>query len=118
VTRTSRSNSTEQISYVGFLLSILTIALFCCPSACSTFGFKEVFNYRQPPGNVLTYSYVRGDAKANGLTFFKDAYQQVEADRDKQKAVRNRILYELMGVVDDYYYRWAVNSGATSPGKD
>src|SRR5436305_3352542 len=69
-------------------------------TACSSFGAYQAFTYRKTSGNdpkkLLTYNYVDPSAK----NYFKAVYGT--ASDDAQKEIRNRILYELMGMVDDY----------------
>lgn len=94
------------------LVAGILFAAFICLGAtgCSTFGVYQAFTYRKTyghndPNKVLTYSYDPSLATAS-RPFFKDAYLAAGAN---QKQVRNRILYELMGVIDDYYYRYTTD---------
>jgi hypothetical protein len=86
---------------------VVVCALLLCGifSSCSTFGAHQSFTYRKThdnsnPSKVLTFSY--NDVAAPN--YFKAVYGSVAGDSQKQ--VRNRILYELMGMIDDYYYAY------------
>jgi hypothetical protein len=107
----------------------LGLAVAVLSSGCSTFGAHQAFTYRKECGNqhpeqVLTFQYDRA-APADRRPFFKDAYEHpagfASSERLTSKdadgndvtillsargVVRNRILYELMGMVDDYYFRY------------
>jgi hypothetical protein len=78
---------------------------------CSTFGAYQAFTYRKTranenPSKVFTYTYDPQQAPTTpNQQYFKDAYTNPPAGQT-QKLVRNRILYELMGMVDDYYYSY------------
>jgi hypothetical protein len=100
-----------------FPLLVLSAALL---SACSTAGPHQSFTYRKTwsandPSKVLTYRYTpvvvvakSSDTATPTQDYFKDAYKTaVEAGKGRE--VRNRILFELMGMVDDYYYRYTIN---------
>ena len=78
-------------------------------AGCSTFGAHQAFTYRKTYGNsnperVLTYSYDPNFENQN-RPFFKKVYAAPPANETQQQ-VRNRILYELMGVIDDYYFQY------------
>jgi hypothetical protein len=86
----------------------LCIAVMLCSTitGCSTFGAHQAFTYRKTqsndPNKVLTYAYDPSLATPD-RPFFKYAYR--DAGTNKRR-VRNTILYELMGMVDDYYYQY------------
>jgi len=97
----------------------LCVALPICDllSSCSTFGAHQAFTYRKTytnsnPSKVFTYSY---DPEDTSHDYFKAAYAHPGAEGQKQ--VRNRILYELMGMVDDYYYQYTTELRRDVSGK-
>lgn len=82
-------------------------ALALLGAGCSVNGAYQAFTYRNRtdnphPEKIYTYSYDRALA-SRGQPYFKDAYKE-----GPPKTVRNRIMYELMGIVDDFYYRYTV----------
>lgn len=89
-------------------------------ASCSGLGANQAFSYRKTrdnpnPGLVLTYSYGQPRAR-EGQEFFKTAYKNAISEADARR-VRNRILYELMGMVDDHYFRYTVQLRAGIAGK-
>lgn len=92
-------------------------------------GPKQPFTYRKTwssndPALVLTYRYTRAvpaggsqDGTSNDQPYFKTAYLHPPEGMTRQE-VRNAILFELMGVVDDYYYKNTVNLRDTVIGKN
>lgn len=104
---------------------ILLCGLFV---ACSTTGPHQPFTYRKTwstnnPSQILTYRYtpITGqrnvDDSGSGKIYFKTAYQEACASGNGRE-VRNRILFELMGMVDDYYYRYTINLRSDVIGKN
>ena len=92
-------------------------AVLCVLTSCSTVGAHQAFTYRKTlsnsnPSRVFTYSYDPADTTH---TYFKYAYANPGAEGQKQ--VRNRILYELMGMVDDYYYQYTTELRRDVSGK-
>lgn len=88
-------------------------------SGCSTLGPHQPFSLRKrTPGpgeaSVLTYSYT--EPVAPGRVYFKTAYDS--SSGDEQQVIRNRILFELMGMIDDYYYRYTVSLRGDVIGKN
>lgn len=88
---------------------ILPVFLASLLSGCVVLGPHQPFTYRKrnpvaiKPTAVLTYRYEPTDAA--DPKFFKTKYDGAE----NKVAERNAILFELMGLVDDHYYRYTVN---------
>ena len=95
---------------VGWLAA--SLALLVALVGCSISGPGEPFTYRKTaghrePSRVFTYDYE--DPQRRDLQdrpFFKYAYAS-ESSSAGRKEVRNRILYELMGIMDDYYIQFS-----------
>jgi hypothetical protein len=102
----------------------LGFALIWIAAGCSLPETRHNIDYSKPTalGPNLTYTYICGPEKskkkdpfktASGSStdatpgkcpdsYFKAAYQS-ETDASKQKVIRNRIIYELITVIDDDY---------------
>lgn len=96
-------------------------------TSCSLAGPKQPFTYRKTwsandPNLILTYRYTQdpsGDNRSVTQPYFKDAYLAALAGgSERGRAVRNSILFELMGMIDDYYYKNTVNLRDTVIGKN
>lgn len=103
---------------LGPLLSLMAAGAL---TSCASFGSHQAFTFRKTfahpdPTAVLTYSYDRSHTKPS-QPFFKEAYEH-PLTGESQRAVRNRILYELMGVVDDHYFSFTrvMRSGSIGKG--
>ena len=97
------------------------ILIISALTGCSNLGADQAFTYRRTrenrqPEQVLTYSYDRNRTVGRQL-FFKDAYEAAASDAAARRGVRNRILYELMGAVDDHYFRYTRQLRAGMAGK-
>lgn len=91
-------------------------------SACSMGGPKQPFTYRKTwsgnqPAKILSFRYNAESTQVDARPYFKDAYADAPAGEERRE-VRNRILFELMGMVDDYYYKNTVNLRDTVIGKN
>lgn len=100
------------------LIALLAVTSSGLVTGCSSIGTDQPFSYRKTrnnpgPEQVLTYSYTRAGA-TNDRPFFKEAYATAGPDTEH---IRNRILYELMGLVDDYYFRYTRQLRAGIAGK-
>lgn len=89
-------------------------------AACSTAGPKQPFTYRKTwsanqPKRILTYSYLPPGTQEQ--PYFKTAFEKAKKEGEGRE-VRNQILFELMGMVDDYYYKNTVNLRDTVIGKN
>jgi len=99
-------SSTYKLAARIFLAgSLLSMAI--CETGCSSAGAYQAFTYRKTgfkdaSAKVLTFSY---DPSDTARPFFKDQYNN-SPNEDARKEIRNRIMYELMGMVDDYYFRY------------
>ncbi len=75
----------------------------------------QPFTYRKyqtaAASNVLTFNY--SDPTAD--SYFKTRYENAGSDR---REIRNRILFELMGMVDDYYYEKTIELRSQVIGKN
>lgn len=112
----NRKRIERELSRAWAILTLCVLPLCGTLSSCSTFGAHQAFTYRKThdnsdPNKVLTYSY--DDVAASN--YFKTLYGS--ATGDGQKQVRNRILYELMGMVDDYYYQYTASLRRDISGK-
>ncbi|MDX2081780.1 MAG: hypothetical protein SFU53_13435 [Terrimicrobiaceae bacterium] len=102
------------------VLPVLGLALAL--GGCSTLGPHQPFSFRKrTPGggepSVLTYSYVRSTASSSSdREYFKDAYRN--ASGSSQAEIRNRILFELMAMIDDHYYKYTVILRGDNIGKN
>src|SRR5581483_467505 len=102
----------------SLLIAVAMISYAAFSTGCSTAGAHQAFTYRKMhsnphPEKVLTYSYDPAQSTP-AQPFFKAAY----AGSGYSNSVRNRILYELMGMVDDYYYRYTFELRADISGKN
>jgi hypothetical protein len=116
-----KANSTrnrECSLFTLFLVGLKLVPLILSLSSCTVFsvgGAGQAFTYRQqselakPKINsaVLTYSYTNPRAP----DYFKTRYDNALQGRNEKagEMERNRILYELLGMVDDYYHHWTAN---------
>lgn len=57
-------------------------------------------------GAGTAYNYSRNCVNSSTQKCFRTAYEEQSTDATKQKSVRNRIVYELMGIVDDDFTRF------------
>jgi hypothetical protein len=85
-------------------------SIIIASSGCSE--FRPALNLSKPTvvGTSLTYSYT----STNAGNFFKTAFNQA-ADK---KAERNRIIYELMGIIDSDFEKFAIRLRSDRAYKD